>query len=50
MRPTIKAEPKGVILIVSAFNVPLFLTLGPLVSYSSPTLYVTAKPIRNDGR
>ena len=35
MRPTMKAEPKGVILIIAAFNVPLFLTLGPLVCLSS---------------
>ena len=35
MRPTMKAEPKGVILIIAAFNVPLFLTLGPLVGLFS---------------
>lgn len=31
MGPKLKAEPKGVVLIVSAFNVPVFLTLSPLV-------------------
>ena len=31
MGPKMKAEPKGVILIISAFNLPVFLTLGPLV-------------------
>ncbi len=31
MGPKLKAEPKGVVLITSAFNIPLFFTLGPLV-------------------
>ncbi|TFK91272.1 aldehyde dehydrogenase [Polyporus arcularius HHB13444] len=44
MRPTIKAEPKGVILIVSAFNVPLFLTLGPLVSAIASGCAAVIKP------
>ena len=31
MGPKLKAEPKGVVLIISAYNLPLFLTLSPLV-------------------
>ena len=31
MRPLIRKEPKGVILIISPFNFPVLLTLGPLV-------------------
>ena len=31
MRPLIRKEPKGVVLIISPFNYPVFLTLGPLV-------------------
>ena len=31
MGPNMKARTKGVILIISAFNLPVFLTLGPLV-------------------
>ena len=34
MGPRMKAEPKGTVLIVSAFNLPIFLTLGPLASIS----------------
>lgn len=30
MRPLIRKEPKGVVLIISPFNYPVFLTLGPL--------------------
>jgi aldehyde dehydrogenase (NAD+) len=30
MRPLIRKEPKGVVLIISPFNYPIFLTLGPL--------------------
>ncbi|KAI0694298.1 aldehyde dehydrogenase [Cerioporus squamosus] len=44
MGPTIKAEPKGVILIVSAFNVPLFLTLGPLASAIASGCAAVIKP------
>lgn len=31
MRPLIRKEPKGVVLIISPFNYPIFLTLGPAV-------------------
>ena len=37
MGPHMTAEPKGVVLIISAFNLPLFLTLSPLVSTSGLT-------------
>ncbi|KAF9557043.1 NAD-dependent aldehyde dehydrogenase [Agrocybe pediades] len=30
MRPVIRKEPKGTVLIISPFNYPVFLTLGPL--------------------
>ena len=32
MKPRLVAEAKGVVLIISPFNVPLFLTMTPLVS------------------
>lgn len=31
MRPHIRKEPQGTVLIISPFNYPVFLTLGPLV-------------------
>jgi aldehyde dehydrogenase (NAD+) len=31
MKPTIRKEPKGVVLIISPFNYPMWLLLGPLV-------------------
>lgn len=31
MKPTIRKEPKGVVLIIVPFNYPLLLSLGPLV-------------------
>ena len=31
MRPLIRKEPKGVVLIISPFNFPIILSLGPLV-------------------
>lgn len=31
MRPLIRKEPKGVVLIISPFNYPIFLALGPVV-------------------
>ena len=31
MRPTILKQPKGVVLIISPFNYPMWLSLGPLV-------------------
>ena len=31
MKPTIRKEPKGVVLIISPFNYPMLLLLGPLV-------------------
>ncbi len=31
MGPQLTAEPKGVVLIISPFNLPIFLTLSPLV-------------------
>jgi aldehyde dehydrogenase (NAD+) len=40
MKPTIRKEPKGVVLIISPFNYPMFLLLGPLVRsyYASAVL------------
>lgn len=39
MRPRVRKEPKGTVLIISPFNYPVWLTLGPLVSaLSSPFL------------
>ncbi|KAI9465739.1 NAD-aldehyde dehydrogenase [Lactarius psammicola] len=32
MKPTIRKEPKGVVLIISPFNYPMWLLLGPLVA------------------
>lgn len=32
MRPVIRKEPKGVVLIIGPFNYPIFLLLGPLVN------------------
>ena len=32
MKPRLVAEPKGVVLVISPFNVPIFLTMTPLVS------------------
>ncbi|CDO75126.1 hypothetical protein BN946_scf185010.g51 [Trametes cinnabarina] len=32
MRPKLQTEPKGVVLIIAPFNLPLFLLLGPLTS------------------
>ena len=37
MRPMIRKEPKGVVLIISPFNYPIFLTLGPLVCKQNPS-------------
>ena len=34
MGPKMVAEPKGTVLIVSAFNMPIFLSIGTLVSIS----------------
>lgn len=31
MKPTVRKEPKGVVLIISPFNYPAWLLLGPLV-------------------
>lgn len=31
MRPVVRKEPKGVVLIISPFNYPLWLTIGPVV-------------------
>jgi len=36
MRPVIYKEAKGVVLIISPFNYPLILTLGPLVRNLPP--------------
>lgn len=35
MRPVIRKEPKGVVLIIAPFNYPTFLALGPLVRSSA---------------
>ncbi|KAI0365384.1 NAD-aldehyde dehydrogenase [Pilatotrama ljubarskyi] len=44
MSPKLKAEPKGVALLVSPFNVPVFLTLSPLVSAIAGGNAVVIKP------
>ncbi|KAI0709751.1 NAD-dependent aldehyde dehydrogenase [Earliella scabrosa] len=44
MGPKMKAEPKGVILIISAFNLPVFLTLGPLASAVAAGCAAVIKP------
>lgn len=31
MRPRVRKEPKGTVLIISPYNYPVWLTLGPLV-------------------
>ena len=31
MKPTLRKEPKGVVLIISPFNYPVWLSIGPLV-------------------
>jgi len=33
MRPTVRKEPKGVVLVIVPFNYPFFLALGPLVRF-----------------
>ncbi|KAI0356760.1 NAD-dependent aldehyde dehydrogenase [Trametes cingulata] len=44
MSPKLKAEPKGVALLVSPFNVPVYLTLSPLVSAIAGGNAVVIKP------
>ncbi|TBU40995.1 NAD-dependent aldehyde dehydrogenase [Dichomitus squalens] len=42
--PKLKPEPKGVVLIIAPFNLPLFLTLSPLVSAIAAGNAVCIKP------
>ncbi|OBZ72483.1 Aldehyde dehydrogenase, dimeric NADP-preferring [Grifola frondosa] len=44
MSPKLKAEPKGVILIIAPFNFPLFLLLNPLVTAIAAGNAVLLKP------
>ncbi|OBZ67696.1 Aldehyde dehydrogenase family 3 member H1 [Grifola frondosa] len=44
MSPKLKAEPKGVVLLISPFNFPLFLLLSPLVSAIAGGNAVLMKP------
>ncbi|KAI0706786.1 NAD-dependent aldehyde dehydrogenase [Cerioporus squamosus] len=44
MGPHLKAEPKGVVLIISPFNLPLFLMLSPLVSAIAAGCAAVIKP------
>ncbi|KAI0749981.1 aldehyde dehydrogenase [Daedaleopsis nitida] len=44
MGPKLQAEPKGVVLIVSAYNLPLFLTLSPLASAIAAGCAAVMKP------
>ena len=38
MGPKYKPEPKGLLLVVAPFNLPIFLTLSPLVRVFAPSL------------
>ncbi|CDO76864.1 hypothetical protein BN946_scf184901.g1 [Trametes cinnabarina] len=44
MNPQVKAEPKGVVLIIAPYNVPLFLSLSPLVGAIAGGNTVVLKP------
>ncbi|EJD01020.1 aldehyde dehydrogenase [Fomitiporia mediterranea MF3/22] len=44
LRPTIRKEPKGVVLIIGAFNYPTWLTLGPLSAAIAAGCAVVVKP------
>ncbi|KAJ7598905.1 NAD-aldehyde dehydrogenase [Mycena floridula] len=44
MRPVIYKEPKGVILIISPFNYPVWLTFGPMISAIAAGNTVALKP------
>lgn len=39
MRPVIYKEPKGVVLIISPFNYPMWLTFSPLVRFQLNTFF-----------
>jgi acyl-CoA reductase-like NAD-dependent aldehyde dehydrogenase len=41
VNPTIRKEPKGVVLIISPFNYPMWLLLGPLVRTRRASATVT---------
>ncbi|KAF9077136.1 NAD-aldehyde dehydrogenase [Rhodocollybia butyracea] len=47
MRPVIRKEPKGVVLIISPFNYPLFLTLPLMASAIAAGNAVVLKPAEN---
>ncbi|KAI0634451.1 aldehyde dehydrogenase [Trametes polyzona] len=44
MRPRMRAEPKGAVLVISPFNFPVFLTLSPLVGAIAAGNAVVMKP------
>ncbi|KAF7426026.1 hypothetical protein PC9H_008391 [Pleurotus ostreatus] len=47
MRPVIRKEPKGVVLIISPFNYPLWLTIGPVLGALAAGNAVAIKPSEN---
>jgi acyl-CoA reductase-like NAD-dependent aldehyde dehydrogenase len=49
MRPHIRKEPQGTVLIISPFNYPLFLTIGPLVCQFNTSRYVALLMIFSAG-
>ncbi|THH14250.1 hypothetical protein EW146_g6054 [Bondarzewia mesenterica] len=44
MKPTLRKEPKGVVLIISPFNYPIWLSLGPLAGAIAAGNAVVLKP------
>ncbi|KII87684.1 hypothetical protein PLICRDRAFT_141625 [Plicaturopsis crispa FD-325 SS-3] len=47
MRPLIRKEPKGVVLIISPFNYPLWLSIGPIAGALAAGTPVCLKPSEN---
>ncbi|KAJ8516845.1 hypothetical protein ONZ45_g5915 [Pleurotus djamor] len=47
MRPVIRKEPKGVVMIISPFNYPIWLTAGPLAGAIAAGNAVVVKPSEN---
>ncbi|KAF7425984.1 hypothetical protein PC9H_008346 [Pleurotus ostreatus] len=47
MRPVVRKEPKGVVLIISPFNYPLWLTIGPVAGALAAGNAVAIKPSEN---
>ena len=46
MAPRVQSEPKGVVLIISPFNFPVLLILGPLVSTFPKLQFAFRRPLR----